>query len=326
MGFHGPHGLGDAVAAHGAGHRLVGEDGVGVHFDVFTGIQLGEGAGALGADAVAVGGVGALVGEGFQLAGGVGAVRPHPGYDMIPDRMARPVADEGFFPGNVQLDQMAAGLQAQPGAEGFVENVLLVAEAAADIGLDHPDFSPVHAQGLAHHPPDDVRDLGGGGHGDPAAFHFGKADEILNMAVLHHRRFVPAFHLRQAGFLNRLRKIAVADLRVLQDVVREVFVQLRRAVLHGLAHIQHEGILLVFHADQPQGLRRRHLVLRHDGRDIVAVKPHPVREDQPVRHVLVIRIRGPRMPRRREIMLFLQVKTGQDLHDAGHLFRFRRVE
>ena len=131
--------------------------------------MLGEGAHGLGHDAVSVGGVGPLVGEQLHLSGGKGAVRSEPGHDVEPDGVAHPVGDEGFLPGAVDADAAALDLGGAPGAQGLIQGVLLVAEAAADIGLYHPDIAPGAAQGLAHHPADDVGNLGGGHHGDPVS-------------------------------------------------------------------------------------------------------------------------------------------------------------
>ena len=94
----GPHGLGDAVAPHGPGGGLVGEHAPGVPLHVGAGVELGEGAHALGHHAVAVGGVGPLVGEALDLPGGKGAVGPDPGDDVGADGVADPVVDEGLLP------------------------------------------------------------------------------------------------------------------------------------------------------------------------------------------------------------------------------------
>ena len=169
-------------------------------------------------------------------------------------------------------------------------------------------------------------DLGGGGHSDPVSLHFDIADEILDMAVLHDRCLIPAFHLGQPGFLNRLFIVALPDLRMLEDIVREFLMQQRRPVLHGFLHIQHERVFLVFHPDQPQRLRGRDLILRHDGRDVVPVEPDALCQDQAVRHILMGGVGGPGMARRRVIVLFFQVEAGQDLYDPGNLLRFGRVE
>lgn len=116
----GEHGLGNAVAPHGPCRRLVGKDAVGVPFHVGAGVQLGEGTHALGHYPVAMGSVGALVGEAFDLAGGKGAVRPDPADDMGADGMAHPVANEGFLPAHVQLYQPAAHHRGKVGAQGLI--------------------------------------------------------------------------------------------------------------------------------------------------------------------------------------------------------------
>ena len=213
---------------------------------------------------------------------------------------------------------MSAHLQAQPGAQRLIQYVLLVAKTAAHIGLDDPHAAPVDAQRLPHHAPHDVGDLRGGHHLHPVALQLGKADEVLDVTVLHHRRLVPAFNLYEPRLPDGLLIVAQADLGVLQDVVGKVFMQLGRAFLHGLLNVQHKGVFLVLHFDLLQSLGRGHLVLGHHGGDIVSVEAHPVRQYEPVCHVLVGRVRGPGMPRRGIIVLFLEIEAGQYLHHARH--------
>ncbi len=204
MALSGEHGLGDAVAPHGAGRGTVGKHGPAVALQVVAGIELGERAHTLGHHAVAVGGVGALVGERLELPGHQGAVRPDLGDDMGPDGVTDAVGDEGLLPGTLQLDQPPAHLGRAPGAKGLIQRVLLIAEAAADVRLDDADLAPGDAQGLAHHPADDVGDLGGGDHHDPSRLLIGKAAVVFNVAVLHRRRIVPALHLDEARLLAAL--------------------------------------------------------------------------------------------------------------------------
>ena len=316
--LHRPHGLGDAVAPHGACHRLVGEHGVGVGLHVVAGIELGEAAHALGGDAVAVGGVGPLVGEGLQLAGGVGAVGPHPGDDVAADGVAHPVGDKGVLPGDVNLDQVAPQLHAQPGAQGLVEHVLLVAEAAADVGLDDLNPAPGYSQGLAHHPADNVGNLGGADNLDPVPHHLCGTDKVLDVAVLDSGGVVPALHPDEARLLDGLLIVALPDGGVLEDIIGIFLVELGRPVLHGLLNVQDKGVLLVLHLDGPQGLGGGHLILRHHGGDVVAVEAHPVGEDQTVGHVLVALVGGPGVSRGGEIVLLLQVEAGEDPDHAGN--------
>ena len=325
VGLHSPHGLRDPVASHGAGHGLIGENGVGIHLNIFTGIKLREGAGALGADAVAMGGVGSLVGKGLQLPGGKGSVRSDPGDDVIADRMAGPVADKGFLPGYIQFYQMSARLQAQPGTEGLIKDVLFVAETASNIGLDHPDPAPVNAQSLSHGTPDDMGDLRGCDHVDPASLHKGIADKVFYMAVLDNRGLIPALHLDQTRFLDRLLIVSQPGLRMFEDIVGILFMQQGSSVLHGLLHIQHKGVLFVLHPDQAQSLRGGDLVLRHDSSDIVSCETDPVCQDQAVRDVLMRRICGPGVAGCRKIVLLFEIKAGQDPDHAGNLFRLRCI-
>ena len=271
MAFIGEHGLGDAVAPHGARYGLVGIDRVGVALHVGAGVHLRETAHALGGDGMAVGGVGALVGEHFKLSGHIGAVGPHVGDDVELDGVTDPIADEGVLPGDVDLHQPTAQLPADPGAEGLVQGVLLVAEAAADVGFDDADGAPGHPDGLAHRAAHDMGDLGGGHHHGLARLLIGVADKVFDVAMLHRGRSVPLVDTDEALLFPGFLIVAVADGGVLQDVVGEGIVELGLAILHGLDGVQHEGQRLVFHLHKPGGLSAGHLVFRHHRRHVVAV-------------------------------------------------------
>ena len=75
---------------------------------------------------------------------------------MEPHGMTDAVGDEGLLPGAVDPDTAAVDLRGAPGAKGLIQRVLLVAEAAADIGLDDLHIRPWAAQGLPHNPADDM--------------------------------------------------------------------------------------------------------------------------------------------------------------------------
>ena len=119
-----------------------------------------------------------------------------------------------------------------------------------------------------------MRDLGGGDDDDLAGLFIGIGNVVFNVAVLDGGRLVPLVHADQPRLLDGFFIVALADLRVLEDVVGEALVDLRRAVLHGLLYVEHEGQLVVFDLDQTRGLRGGDLVLRdHDG-DVVTVIAH----------------------------------------------------
>ena len=264
--------------------------------------------------------VGSLVGEQLHLPGGKGAVRPEPGHDVEPDGVAHPVGDEGFLPGAIDADAAALDLGGAPGAQRLVQGVLLVAEAAADIGLYHPDVAPGAAQGLAHHPADDVGNLGGGHHGDAAVFLIGEAPVILNVAVLHRGGVVPALYLDEARLPDGGLIVALLHVGVLEDVVGKGLVELGRTGLHGLLGVQHQGKLLILHLQSPDALHGGHLVFRDDHGHVVAVVADVPVQKMPVRHVLVSRVHGPGVTGGGEGML-RHVEAGQDLYHAGDRLR-----
>ena len=106
-----------------------------------------------------------------------------------------------------------------------------------------------------------MRDLRGAGHDQTAVLLVAEAAVVLNVAVLDRRRLVPALDLNKAGLLDGFRVVARGGGRVLEDVVGELLVQLGRAGLHGLLHVEHERQLLVFDLDGAHGLHGRNLVL-----------------------------------------------------------------
>ena len=263
-----------------------------------------------------MGGVSPLVGEALDLPGGEEAVLADPGDDVEADGVADAVRDEGLLPAAVHPDAAPAHHGGAPGAEGLVEGVLLVAEAAADVGLDDVDVCPGPAQGLAHHPADDVGDLGGAHHHDPAILLIGVAAVVLDVAVLDRGSLVPALDFDEPRLGNGLGVVALAHVRVLQDVAGAALVELGGVRLHGLLHVQHEGQLLILHLQRPDALHGGHLVLRDDHRHVVPVVADVPVQEVPVRHVLVSRVHGPGVARRGEGML-RHVEAGQDTDHAG---------
>ena len=315
VGVVGKGGLGHAVATHGAGRGAVGVYRPGVALEIVAGVDLGEGAHGLGHDGVAVGGVSALVGEALYLSRGNGAVLVQPGDDVEADGVAHAVRDERLLPGTVDTDAAAAHLRGAPGAQGLIQGVLFVAEAAADVGLDDLNVRPGTAQGLAHDAADDMGDLGGRHHDDTAVFLIGEAAVVLDVAVLHGRRVVPALHLDESWLLNGSLIVALADIGVLEDVVGISLMELGRAGLHGLLHVQHEGKLIILHLQGADALHGGHLILGDDHGDIIAVVAHMAVQQVAVGHVLMAGIHGPGVARRGEAVL-RHVEAGQYLHHA----------
>ena len=127
---------------------------------------------------------------------------------MDADGVADAVGDEGLFAGAVELDGAAIDLLAAPGAQRLIKGILLVAEAAADVRLDDADVRPRAAQRLPDDTPDDVRDLRGARQDEAAVFAVAEAAVILDVAVLHGGRIVPALDANQARLLNGLLIVA----------------------------------------------------------------------------------------------------------------------
>ena len=100
---------------------------------------------------------------------------------------------------------------------------------------------------------------------------------------------------------------------------------LRSILLHGILYIHNERILLILYFDGPQCLGCCHLILCYDCTDVIAVEADTVCHDQTVCHVLMRRVRRPRMACSRKIVLFLQIEAGEDFYDSRNLLRLRCI-
>jgi hypothetical protein len=107
----------------------------------------------------------------------------HPGFKGMP----HPGTLYAFLPGKGQLYWNPVQLAGQPGRHGLQHHILLVAESAADIGLDHPHLAERDIKGLAHYAPGDMGNLGGGYQDDVVhGVHIGQGGVVLQMAVVHY--------------------------------------------------------------------------------------------------------------------------------------------
>ena len=316
--------LGDAVPPHGAGGGAVGVDGVGggVVADP-VGVELPEAGDGVGHDGVAVGGVAPLVGDGGAGAGHHVPFLVHRRRHVEGDGVAGAGVLEGLLPAHVQPDAAATHLGGEPGVEGLVEHLLLVAEAAADVGLHHLDLAPADAQSLADDPADDVGDLGGGDDVDTSGLHPGEGHGVFNVAMLDLLGLIVAPELVEGRVGQRLLHRLIpavgnggAQVHLGQDVVRPLLMDGSRPLRHGLLRLQQDGVFLVFHLDELQGVLSGELVLRHHGGDVVAVDAHPAVEQLPVGHVLVLGIHAPGMAGG-GVLNVRHIEAGEHLHDPG---------
>ena len=102
-------------------------------------------------------------------------------------------------------------------------------------------------------------------------------------------------------------------------VLPQIRMEHRRPLRHRLLHCRNRRILFVFDFDCAQGLIARHLVLRNNCRNIVSVQTHAGIQKLPVADILMLKLRAPGMPRRRELVI-RHVKARYDPHHAGYLF------
>ena len=138
--------------------------------------------------------------------------------------MARAGAHKGLFPRNGQLYAPSADHRTKVGIQRLIQDILLVAEAAADIRLDNPYLSPVDTERLSAYAAANVRQLRGRHHDNLSALHIGIRAGIFDMAVRNRRYGIIAFKHDRIGIIRRFLILAHAKHRMLQHVARERFV------------------------------------------------------------------------------------------------------
>ena len=100
--------------------------------------------------------------------------------------------------------------------------------------------------------------------------------------------------------------------------------ELRCALLHRLYWIEHKRIFLILYFNRCQSPLCNYLVDRYYRRNIISVIAYPRCKKLFVRDILMCRVRRPRMPRRRELVLW-HVKAGHYLNHAVDLLRLARI-
>ena len=137
----------------------------------------------------------------------------------------------------------------------------------------------------------------------------------LQMHVLHPRGRIG--HLVDGvGLPEALLDIAEVTMNVDIDVVAKgdtLFVQDRRARLHGDFRIEHRRQDFVIDVEQAAGFFRGSLGLGHHGRDPLAYEAHHI-----VEHVGVVGIYEVILMGRRRVELARHILPGEDFDDAGH--------
>ena len=218
---------------------------------------------------------------------------------------ARGVPEE-LLAGELHLDAAAADLLADPGVERLVVDVLLGAEAAADVGLDHADVAPGDAERLADDAANDVGNLRGAHADDLVALHVAVAHAGLDvdlglLAALGVDGDVVVGGVVQGlvhGLVPRLGELVVGrdGAAVGGDVVGLALLDGHLGALHGLERVVDHGVLLVLHVDLAQSAVAGDGVLANDDGDVVAVDAHAVVEQLAV-CLVALRCRGVRIPR-----------------------------
>ena len=153
--------LGNTVGTHCSGNRRRGVYGIRIRLAaVFFMEDILEVRRHSGCDGMAVGRIRALVGVDESLTREQLAVLCRQGSQNALGSMAGTGHGDALFPGELQTYRPSAALDRQPCVERLIQDVLLVAESAADVGLDHTDLAHRPAKGLGDHAAHDMRDLG----------------------------------------------------------------------------------------------------------------------------------------------------------------------
>ena len=239
--------------------------------------------------------------------------------------------DKGLLPGGHHRHAAAAQLPGEEGRQGLVYHVLLVAESAAQIGLDDPHIPHRHPDGIRQIPPQGMGGLGAGDHHHLPALHIGKAGRVLQMAgvdrghmegrSLHARHRVPGLKGERGEMDLPLLvhgKVHPAEL------IGGILLMEGRLRADGRLRRQHRGICLVLHADLLRRLGGVQRCVRHHGRHVVAIIPDPPGQDQPVLDIPMGGVQRLGVARSGELVV-RHLEAGQHRHNAGHGLCLRGV-
>ena len=274
-----------AVAAHGAAGRRVGEHAVAVvahRVQVVDGIEHGAGI-EDGDDAVA--GIGPaplhhLAVDGDDLAGLV-----HADFQARVGFGPAPVRDEGLFPALQQPDPGPRGLRKHGANELADQGFRARAEAAADMGLDHPDLRIVEPEALRDIAVYVVGHLGAGMHGEPLALivPFGDGRVGLHMDVVDFLVVVRSL-AHQVRARQALVHVAELELGVPLDIARPLGMEVDGVRRAGLFDGVISRQLLVDHLDQVERPFRGGDVAGRHGRDRFAAIAHALADQRELVH------------------------------------------
>ena len=222
---------------------------------------------------------------------------------------------------------MTAELGGQPCGQGFDQNVLLVAEAAAHVGLDDADTRPGNAQRLTAHAAHDVGDLGGADHRDFLSFHVRERVHGFHVTVLHSGHAVMPGHDDRAGCRGSLIKGAVSQMELgMHDHIARLFlVQTGRAGCHRLIGCGQcrQGFNICL--DQPRRTLGADTVTGNHNRNLIAPHADMRVEQLAVTDVLMGRNGRPRVSGGRELNVG-HVETGENAHNAGDGLRLGEIK
>ena len=218
--------LRNPIRAHSPCGNMIGKHGIRFGNDsLFRRIELFKFVSGIRGNGVAVGSIAALCGIAEHLARNEPAVGlPHRGLHMEFHRMARAGTHKGFLTRNGQLHTAAAYERTKVSVQRFIQDVLLIAEAAADIRLDNPYFSPVDSERLSAHAATDMRQLRGRHHDNLSAFHIRIRAGIFYMTVRNRRYRIIAFKHHGVGIIRRFFIRTHAEHRMLEHIARKRFV------------------------------------------------------------------------------------------------------
>ena len=218
--------LRNPIRAHSSCGNMIGKHGVRFGNDsLFRRIELLKLVGGIRGNGVSVRSVTALCGVAEHFARNEPAVRlPHCCLHVEFHCMARAGTHKGLFPRNGQLYAPSADHRTKVGIQRLIQDILLVAEATADIRLDNPYLSPIDTERLSAHAAANMRQLRGRHHDNLSALHIGIRAGIFNMAVRNRRDRIIAFKHDRIGIIRRFLILAHAKHRMLQHIARERFV------------------------------------------------------------------------------------------------------
>ena len=238
--------LRNSVATHGSAYRCIRINCIRLAADIRTGILQSPGSQSVCSDRMTMRSICSLIGIRVHIFCQKFSVFIYTRCQIKFNRVAGSCITECFFAADIQFYRSAADLCCQKCIQRLIKYILFITKTTTDIRFNNTHIAPRDSKCLSDNTTDDMRDLRRSHDHDPALFHIGIRDRILNMAMLNDRSLIGSlyncfrlFH----SFIHITDKV----IGTCKNIVFFVKVDWRLTSIHGLTRMDLHWVFLVLH-------------------------------------------------------------------------------